>query len=121
MSTLNRLNQELDAYLAIREAVGLSNKAQHRLLQNFLSYAEHAGVTDGSPIRAAIAMAWAWDDAPATCGVKGRAARLMVAPRLSHFSGQRRTRNRSAGLTPRSRSHPPPTLHLLRRRTGRSN
>lgn len=78
MSTLNRLNQELDAYLAIREAVGLSNKAQHRLLQNFLSYAEHAGVTDGSPIRAAIAMAWAWDDAPATCGVKGRAARLMV-------------------------------------------
>jgi integrase/recombinase XerD len=78
MSGPANLNQQLDAYLAIREAVGLTNKAQRRLLQNFLSYAVHAGGTDGSPIRAATALAWAWDDAPTTCGVRGRADRLMV-------------------------------------------
>jgi integrase/recombinase XerD len=72
------LDQQLDAYLAIRETVGLTNKAQYRLLRNFVAYARNAEVTADSPIRAATAVAWAWDGAPATCGVRGRADRLMV-------------------------------------------
>lgn len=72
------LDQQIDAYLAIREAVGLTNEGRYRLLHNFVAYAQNAGAIDGSPIRAATAVAWAWDDAPATCGDRGRADRLMV-------------------------------------------
>lgn len=78
MSGTADLSQHLDDYLAIREAVGLSNKEQHRLLRNFVDYAQNTVEVAGSPIRAATAIAWAWDEAPATCGVRGRADRLMV-------------------------------------------
>lgn len=112
MSGPANLDQQLDAYLAIREAVGLTNKSQYRLLRDFVAYVQNAGVAAVSPIRAATAvrtgaeltaslllvwpakggtvssrsdslnvvavLTWAWDCAPATCGVRGRADRLMV-------------------------------------------
>jgi integrase/recombinase XerD len=78
MSGPANLDQQLDAYLAIREAVGLTNKSRYRLLRDFVAYVQNAGVTADSPIRAATAVTWAWDWAPATCGVRGRADRLMV-------------------------------------------
>jgi hypothetical protein len=42
------LDQQLDAYLGIRETVGLTNKAQYRLLRNFGAYAQDAEVTADS-------------------------------------------------------------------------
>jgi integrase/recombinase XerD len=78
MNSPTDLDQQLDAYLAIRKAVGLTNQVRYRQLRKFVAYARNAGVTADSPIRAATAVAWAWDEAPATCGVSGRADRLMV-------------------------------------------
>jgi integrase/recombinase XerD len=78
MSGLADLDQQVDAYLAIREAVGLTNKTRYRQLHDFVAYARNAGGPDNLPIRAATAVAWAWDSAPASCGVRGRADRLMV-------------------------------------------
>jgi integrase/recombinase XerD len=72
------LAQHVDAYLAIREAVGLTNTRHERGLRDFIAYARNVGAVDGSPIRAATAVAWAWDQAPATCGIRGRGDRLIV-------------------------------------------
>jgi len=71
-------DQQVDAYLAIREAVGLSSKGRYLQLRDFVAYAQKMGATDGSPIRAATAVAWAWDKARTTCGIAGRADRLTV-------------------------------------------
>jgi integrase/recombinase XerD len=79
MSEAAELDRRLNAYLAIREVVGLANNAQVRLLRNFIAYAQHAGPGTNSPIRATTALSWAWDDAPASCGVRGRSDRLAVA------------------------------------------
>ena len=68
------LAKQVEAYLAVREAVGLTNKGLSRLLGKFVAYAQ----ADGSPIRTTTAVAWAWDNAPTTCGVRGRSDRLMV-------------------------------------------
>jgi integrase/recombinase XerD len=38
-----RCSQQLDAYLAIREAVGFTNKSQYRLLRDFVAYVQNAG------------------------------------------------------------------------------
>ena len=72
------LARHVDGYLAIREAVGLTNTRHERGLRDFIAYARNAGAADGSPIRAATAVAWAWDHAPATCGIRGRSDRLIV-------------------------------------------
>jgi hypothetical protein len=72
------LARHVDGYLAIREAVGLTNTRHERGLRDFIAYARNVGAADGSPIRAATAVAWAWDHAPATCGIRGRSDRLIV-------------------------------------------
>jgi integrase/recombinase XerD len=72
------LARHVDGYLAIREAVGLTNTRHERGLRDFIAYARNAGAADDSPIRAATAVAWAWDHAPATCGIRGRTDRLVV-------------------------------------------
>jgi hypothetical protein len=46
MSGPANLDQQLDAYLAIREAVGLRNKSQYRLLHDFVAYASFSSDCD---------------------------------------------------------------------------
>ena len=70
--------RHVDDYLAIRKAVGLTNTRHGRGLRDFIAYAKNIGATDGSPIRAATAVSWAWDQAPATCGIRGRGDRLIL-------------------------------------------
>jgi integrase len=78
MSDNINLDRQVDTYLAVREAVGLSNRGQDRRLRDFVAYVRSTGGSDDAPIRAATAISWAWDNAPATCGVRGRADRLMM-------------------------------------------
>jgi integrase len=71
-------SQHLEAYLAIRDALGLTAGTRARLLRSFLDYTRGA-VAPGMPIRAMAAVAWACDHAPPGCGDAGKAHRLMVA------------------------------------------
>jgi integrase len=72
------LDQHLEAYLAIRDALGLTAGTRPRLLRNFLHHARGA-TGPGMPIQAMTAVAWACDHAPPGCGDAGKAHRLMVA------------------------------------------
>jgi integrase len=78
MNSLANLEKQMDAYLAVREAVGLTNRGCYRQLRDFVAYVQNNGGNDNAPIRAATAVAWAWDKAPARCGDRGRADRLTV-------------------------------------------
>jgi integrase len=72
------LNRHLEAYLAIRDALGLTAGTRVRLPRSFLDYT--CGATaPGMPIRALTAVAWACDHAPPGCGDAGKAHRLMIA------------------------------------------
>ncbi|MBW8835604.1 MAG: tyrosine-type recombinase/integrase [Burkholderia sp.] len=75
------LDRHLDAYLAVREALGLSVGANARLLRDFVGHARAAGL----PIRAGTAVTWACDAAPPTCGAAGKAHRLSVARRFLNY------------------------------------
>jgi integrase len=78
MSGAVDFDRHLEAYLAIRDALGLTAGTRARLLRSFLDHAR--GVTaPGMPIRAVTAVAWASDHAPPGCGDAGKAHRLMVA------------------------------------------
>jgi integrase len=70
--------QHLEAYLAIRDALGLTAGTRARLLRAFLDHARSA-TAPAIPIRAMTAVAWACDHAPPGCGDAGKAHRLMVA------------------------------------------
>jgi len=70
------LHTRLDAYLALREALGVSTRACRKLMQDFVAYLEKHG--DGKPIRAQLAVDWACSTS-ATCGAAGQAARLGLA------------------------------------------
>jgi integrase/recombinase XerD len=72
----NELHPRLDAYLALREALGLATRATRRLLQDFVAYIEQH--SDGPPIRAHLAVDWACR-ASATRGPSGQHSRLSVA------------------------------------------
>lgn len=72
------LDRHLDAYLAIRDALGLVVGTRARLLRSFLDYARGA-TAPGMTIRAMTAVAWASDHAPPGCGDAGKAHRLMIA------------------------------------------
>lgn len=78
MNRAMELDQHVTTYLAVRAAVGLTSTKRYRQLREFVDFARNAGETGTTPIRAATALAWAWDGAPATCGAMGRADRLMV-------------------------------------------
>jgi integrase/recombinase XerD len=71
-------DQYLDAYLAIRDALGLTAGTRSRLLRSFVDHARGA-TAPGMPIRAMTAVTWACDHAPPGCGDAGKAYRLMVA------------------------------------------
>ena len=87
MSDDTELGRHLEAYLAIRDALGLVAGARVRLLRSFLDHARGA-TAPGFPIRAATALAWACDHAPPGCGDAGKAYRLTVARGfLSYLSG----------------------------------
>ena len=75
------LDRHLDAYLAIREALGQGVGANARLLRDFVGHARAAGL----PIRAGTAVTWACDAAPPTCGAAGKAHRLSVARRFLNY------------------------------------
>lgn len=70
------LHTRRNAYLARREALGLSTRACQKLLQNFVAYLEKHGA--GNPLRAQLAVDWACSTS-ATCGASGQAARLGLA------------------------------------------
>src|SRR5689334_9486815 len=67
------LQQNLAAYLAIREALGFKMQVTKILLSEFVEYVITENIT--GPIRAQIAMDWACANS-ATRGVAGQAARL---------------------------------------------
>lgn len=71
-------DRHLEAYLAIRDALGLTAGTRGSLLCSFLDHARGA-TAPGTPIRAVTAVAWACDHAPPGCGDAGKAYRLMVA------------------------------------------
>lgn len=71
-------DRHLEAYLAIRNALGLTAGTRARLLRSFLDHARGA-TAPGMPIRAMTAVAWACDHAPPGCGDAGKAHRLMIA------------------------------------------
>jgi len=77
----------LEAYLAIRDALGLVAGARVRLLRSFLDHARSA-MMPGAPIRAETALVWACDQAPSGCGDAGKAYRLTVARSfMSYLAG----------------------------------
>ena len=78
MSGDTDLDRHLEAYLAVRDALGLAAGARPRLLRSFLDHARGA-TPPGAPIRAATALTWAHDHALPGCGVAGKAHRLTVA------------------------------------------
>ena len=87
MSGDTDLGRHLEAYLAIRDALGLAAGTRVRVLRSFLDHARGA-TAPGAPIRAATALAWACDHAPPGCGDAGKAYRLTVARGfLSYLSG----------------------------------
>jgi integrase/recombinase XerD len=71
------LDRHLEAYLAIRNALGLTTGTRARLLRSFLDYA-YSATAPGMAIRAMTAVAWASDHAPPGCGDAGKAHRLMI-------------------------------------------
>jgi integrase len=71
-------DQHLEAYLAIRGALGLAAGTRGRLLRSFLDHARST-TAPGIPIRAMTAVVWACDHAPPGCGDAGKTHRLMVA------------------------------------------
>jgi len=78
MSGDTDFGRHLEAYLAIRDALGLAAGARPRLLRSFLDHA-CAATALGMPIRVAAALTWACDHAPPGCGNAGKAHRLTVA------------------------------------------
>lgn len=104
--TINELHTRLDAYLALREALGFATRATRRLLQDFVAYLAQHG--DGHPIRAHLAVDWACR-ASATRGPSGQHARLSAARGfLLHLNASRpetEIPDRSLMAAPR-RPHP---------------
>jgi integrase/recombinase XerD len=70
--------QHLEAYLAIRDALGLMAGTRGGLLRGFLDHARGATAL-GKPIRATTVIEWACDQAPPGCGDAGKAHRLVIA------------------------------------------
>jgi integrase/recombinase XerD len=81
--TTAELNARLDAYLAIRQALGFRLQAEGQLLRNFILFLESKG--NPHPIRAYVAVEWACSSC-ASRGSNGQAARLSkVRKFLAHL------------------------------------
>jgi integrase len=70
------LRSRLDAYLALRRALGSAMRPDERLLRDFITFVEARGL--GGPVRARAALEWATSTAD-RCGPGGQARRLSVA------------------------------------------
>lgn len=68
------LSARLEAYLALRQALGFKMRAESTLLRNFVRYLE-TQVGDLNPIRARAALDWACSSSLSR-GSSGQAARL---------------------------------------------
>jgi integrase len=73
---VHELHTRLDAYLALREALGYTTHGTRRLLQDLVAYLVRHG--DAYPIRAHLAVTWACR-ASAARGPSGHHSRLSVA------------------------------------------
>jgi len=81
--TTAELNARLDAYLAIRQALGYRLQAEGQLLRNFILFLESKG--NPHPIRAYVAVEWACSSC-ASRGSKGQAGRLSIVRKfLAHL------------------------------------
>jgi integrase/recombinase XerD len=98
--------QTMDAYLALREALGFSNHAARLLPQDFVGYLEQHRLTP--PARAQWALDWACATSP-QCGVSGQSARLsIVRGFLTHLkASQPDTEVPSINLLPTPRRSQP--------------
>lgn len=72
----DELNKQLQAYLAVRSALGFKDAARQTLLRNFVQYVIEHG--NGGALRAHLAVDWACT-ASSSRGVSGQACRLTVA------------------------------------------
>ena len=85
---LGDLSLHLEAYLALKKALGFPLGARERLLRDFVAFAESNGV--GVSVRRTISAQVAFDWACAVsdrCGISGKVARLSVARQfLFHLS-----------------------------------
>lgn len=70
------LSRHLDAYLALRDALGLTTLVARKLLPEFVLYLQTH--SEGGPLRAHLAVDWACQ-ASATRGAAGQATRLTIA------------------------------------------
>ena len=79
--TAVELNVRLDAYLALREALGFSMLAERALLREFVQFVTKHNSLD--PIRASTAVEWACSSSKSR-GAAGQSARLTMARRFLH-------------------------------------
>ena len=78
------LSLHLEAYLALKKALGFPLGVRERLLRDFMAFVEINGI--GGTISAQVAFDWACS-ASERCGVSGKATRLSVARQfLFHLS-----------------------------------
>ena len=76
----------LEAYLALKKALGFPLGARERLLHDFVAFAESNGVGVRGTITAQVAFDWACAVSD-RCGISGKVARLSVARQfLFHLS-----------------------------------
>jgi hypothetical protein len=80
------LSLHLEAYLALKKALGFPLGARERLLRDFVAFAESNGVGVRGTISAQVAFDWACAVSD-RCGISGKVARLSVARQfLFHLS-----------------------------------
>jgi integrase/recombinase XerD len=78
------LSLHLEAYVALREAVGFALGAREKPLRDFVAFVEDHGIGEG--INAQVALDWACSVSD-RCGVSGKTARLNIVRRfLFHLS-----------------------------------
>ena len=87
------LSLHLEAYLALKKALGFPLGARERLLRDFVAFAESNGVR--GTISAQVAFDWACSVSD-RCGISGKVARLSVATTISLSPQRCRPRHRSA-------------------------
>ena len=100
----NLWRPRLESYLAVREAMGHSVRAERKLLGEFLDFADQKG--GAGPIRAEWALDWACMLSPRR-RVGGQAGRFECSPQLSNLPTGVYSRDRSASSWLAERPQPP--------------
>jgi integrase/recombinase XerD len=73
--TIAELKRSMEGYLAVRDALGFTNRAEKILLPQFVKFVDEHGVS--GPIRAELALQWACASG-SQGGPSGQAGRLRV-------------------------------------------